>query len=603
MTASSSPEGAPSGSPVPHAAGASQRPGASGDSPEGHDIARRLLVIAAIRVAVVTLSLGALVALWQLDPPERAVEVRTWDYLLVAATYALSLGYTVALRYPQLVQPLAHAQVVLDSVIVSALVAMTGGVESIFSFAYVFVVLGASTTLYRRGALLATLTSCLMYGTILGLQIERGLDLLPPVETAKAVLSFFMQCVGTSLAGILSSALSEQARATRRRLREKQSEFQRLEELHAAILRSLPAGLLTVDRDGLVRYANDAALQILRLDRGALEGQRLAAVVPAMRSGLERKRSASSVLPERLRERFEEPFRRPDGTQIRLGFSFAPLFADTGPSTLVVFQDVTDIVRLKEAVERSERLATVGKFAAGLAHEVRNPLSAICASVDVLKATLRPTEPMQRLMNNVVTEAERLDQLISSFLAFARPRRLSVRLTELGPVVSSVVEIFRHQTQPKSIRLTTRIEPGVSAVIDDDMVRQVVWNLLRNSAEAMEKGGGDLMVEVLDDPNGPALVVRDTGPGIPPEVLRRVFDPFFTTKERGSGLGLAITHSVVEAHGGKLSIDSRAGVGTEVQVRFRSQLDTADLAMQQDNGEEPSIPGGTTDELDFLVAG
>jgi two-component system sensor histidine kinase PilS (NtrC family) len=603
VTASSSPDRVPPGTPAPPGSSSSLRPGPSSESPEGRDIARRLLVIAAIRVAVVTLSLGALVALWQLEPPDRVAEVRTWDYLLVAATYGLSLGYTVALRYPQLVQPLAYAQVVLDAVIVSALVATTGGVESIFSFAYVFVVLGASTTLYRRGALLATLTSCLMYGTILGLQIERGLELLPPVETAKGVLSFFMQCVGTSLAGILSSALSEQARTTRRRLREKQSEFQRLEELHAAILRSLPAGLLTVDSDGLVRYANDAALAILRVDRRALEGQQLAAVVPAMRSGLERKRSASSVLPERLRERFEEPFRRHDGTQIRLGFSFAPLFADTGPSTLVVFQDVTDVVRLKEAVERSERLATVGKFAAGLAHEVRNPLAAICASVDVLKATLAPPEPMQRLMNNVVIEAERLDQLITSFLAFARPRRLSVRLAELGPVVSSVVEIFRNQTQPKAIRLTTRIEAGVTAVIDDDMVRQVVWNLLRNAAEAMEKRGGDLMVEVFRDRDGPALVVRDTGPGIPPEVLKRVFDPFFTTKERGSGLGLAITHSVVEAHGGKLSIESRAGVGTEVQVRFRSEIDTADLAIQQSTGEEASFPGGTTDELDILVAG
>jgi two-component system sensor histidine kinase PilS (NtrC family) len=540
------------------------RPHAPGELAE---LPRKLLAITAIRVAVVTLTLGALFALAQVQPPREQADVGGWEYALIAATYGASLLHVLGLRHGAAVLPLAHAQPVIDALIVSVLVVMTGGIESLFTFAYVFVVLGASITLYRRGALVATLAVFLTFGTVVLLQVDRALPVMPRVEAGKAVLSFALQIVGASMAGLLSSALSEKARSTGRRLIAQESELRRLEEVHAAILRSLPAGILTVDRDGRVSFANDAALGILRLARSAVEGATLEALVPAVAAAMTPQAGASG-LPERVR--FEEAHRPPEGGEIRLGFSFAPLSAGAGheASTLVVFQDVTDLVRLKDAVARSERLATVGRFAAGLAHEVRNPLAAICASIDVLGGALELPDGMRRLMDNVVREAERLDKLVGDFLALARPPALSLRPMELGPLVGGVLEVFRPDAAGRGIAVEARLEAGVWAPLDGDLVRQVLWNLLRNAAEALEPRGGVVAVSARVEGDLAVLEVRDDGPGMPPEVLERVFEPFFTTRARGSGLGLAITHAIAEAHGGKVSLESRPGAGTVVTLRF-----------------------------------
>lgn len=560
------------------------------------ELARKLLAVAAIRVAVVTLSLGALFISAQLNLPSNGAETQSWEYGLIGVTYALSLLFVLFLRYRILVPALAWAQVAIDASIVSVLVLMTGGVESIFAVAYVFTVLGASITLFRRGAVAAAITTFLMFGTVLVLQLDRTLAILPPVQFGNAVFSFFMHSVGMALVALLSSTLSEKARLTGRLLEEKESTLERLEELHAAILRSLPAGLMTVGGDGSVRYANDSALGILRRSADQVIGRPLGEVVPVMGALWEKRRSSN--LPEKARERFEGEHRLPDGDTSRLGYSFATLAQiGSGVGTLVVFQDVTEIVRLEEAVERAERLATVGKFAAGLAHEVRNPLAAMCASIHVLETSLQPPEPMRRLMENVVKEAERLNSLIGDFLAFARPRSLSLRSTELGALVGSVLDVFEHDALMRGRRVHRSLPPGVMAAVDQDLLRQVVWNLVRNAAEATAQHG-EVFVILRSQESGAVLEVRDTGPGMSSERQQRIFDPFFTTKERGSGLGLPISHSIVEAHGAELTLTSKEGEGTRVSIQFRPDLHSLDLEM--DVGSEGRAHRGTSDTLELL---
>lgn len=530
---------------------------------ETTELSRKMLVVAAIRVAAVTLTLGALVA-FGLVP---ASPGRTWQYVLIGAVYALSLGYVFVLRRRPLVVPLAYVQVVFDSVIVSLVVLMTGGIESIFSFAYMIVAVEGAILLYRRGAVTALVSDFLMYGTILLVQIDHNWTMMPEVVFGPAIFSFFMHQAGTAAVAFLSSTLAEKAQVSGRRLAEKQSDLEQLEELHAAILRSLPAGLMTVDGDGIVRFANEAAMGILRLPPAKLVGGPLQEISSTMHNAWERRRV--SYVGGKNRERYEDSYRRHDGSEIRIGFSFAPLSIGRSTGSIIVFQDVTDIVRLKEAVERAERLATVGKFAAGLAHEVRNPLAAMCASIDVLKVSLSPPESMQRLMTNVVREAERLNGLISDFLLFARPRDLNLRTTDLSVLAQSVLDVFRNDALMQGQRVEGRIAPGVSAELDGDLVRQVLWNLVKNAAEAMaKKPGGTLTVQVTAGVDGARVLISDTGQGIPSSQLERIFEPFFTTKERGSGLGLAISHSIMEAHGGQMRIDSREGVGTEVHLLF-----------------------------------
>lgn len=560
------------------------------------ELAPKLLAIAVVRVIVVTLALGGLFFVSWLEPSERPLNVAAWHYALIGSVYALSLVYGALLRVQRLILPLVYAQAALDVLVVSALVLMTGGVESVFAFAYVFAVLGASFTLYWQGGLISAGTAVLLFGIILMVQLEGGVQVLPRVETGAALLSYFVHSLGVGLVAVLASALAQRARATRQELAEKASDLEQLEQLHGAILRSLPAGLMTIDGQGSVRYANEAAFGILKLDTAGLLGQPLKEISPEIFDSWQL--AESKDFSER--ERFETAHQRSDKSSIRLGFSFAPLSMSQGglQGSIIVFQDVTGIMRLKEAVERAERLATVGKFAAGLAHEVRNPLASMCASIDVLKVHLDVPPAMERLMVNVGKEADRLNRLIGDFLAFSRPRKLELLETDLGDLVLGVLSMFENDDLMKRCQIDKKLDLGVRAVVDEDLVRQVVWNLVKNAGEAMAPEGGALHIEATMKDRQPVIIVRDSGPGVPADMFERVFDPFYTTKKGGSGLGLAISHSIMEAHGGRMSLDSRYAEGTEVTLRFRSDLESITVVVPQNTN--PGQLEQTTDEIELL---
>ncbi len=532
-------------------------------SASSDDLARSLAVIAALRIAFVTVSLGAVFALGDAVEQPNITQKST----LIAVAYLVSLLFALALRWNASTITLAYAQVVVDALLVTSLVLTTGGIDSVFTFTYVFVVIGAATTLARRGAALAAAACLLLIGTMAVLQVDGSIHDIPKPDPGRAALSVFTYIISLSLVAALAGTLAENVRAAGKRLAERESDLLRLEELHAAILRSLPAGLMTLDPAGGVRYANEAAFSILELDADGLVGRRVDDAVPAVgRAFRSLNDSGRSPNP---RERYEGTFMRTQGGPIRLGFSFAPLGDDSAAlGSIVVFQDVTEIVRLKEAFERADRLATIGKLAAGLAHEVRNPLSSMCASIDVLKVNLEPPEPMRRLMDNVVREGERLNGLITDFLTFARPREVNLRPTDLSVLAEDAAQMFGHDPELSKASIELKLTPGVLSSVDADLVRQVLWNLVRNAVQALEGKGNTVTLTTRMRDGLPEIVVSDNGAGMAPEVLRRIFDPFFTTKDRGTGLGLPIAHSIIEAHGGTILVSSALGVGTEFVLRL-----------------------------------
>jgi two-component system, NtrC family, sensor histidine kinase PilS len=555
---------------------------------ESADLARKLAIVAFLRVVVVTISLGALF-LFVVPSSDFA----SWHVSLIVVSYALSIVYALILRYRRAVLALAYAQIVLDTGLVTVLVALTQGIESVFGFVYVFTVLGAGITLYRRGAIVAAICYLFMFGTIVLMQVDSEINLLPHVDFGPAIFSLFMYSVGIALVAGLSSTLAEKLLITGRRLAERESDYEELEELHAAILRSLPAGLMTIDAEVVIRYANEAALAILALQADEVVNKPLEAVVSMMAVRHKSARSLSSVA---TRERFEETFHRRDGKTIRLGFSFAPL-GSGGTGSIVVFQDVTEIMRLKDAYERAERLATVGKLAAGLAHEVRNPLAAMCASIEVIKNALAPPESMKRLMNNVVSEADRLNGLITEFLEFARPREPQRQPADVSQLVAGVIEVLKNDRILASTKLDVRLEEKLFASIDSAQMRQVIWNVAKNAAESMiGRSDATLSISTRRSRRSVDVIIRDTGPGISPDQLKRVFDPFFTTKDRGSGLGLAISHSIVQAHGGRILLDSKPGQGTEVTIALEPASSEAGSS-----AIEPTVD--TSADLELLGAG
>ena len=254
---------------------------------------------------------------------------------------------------------------------------------------------------------------------------------------------------------------------------------------------------------------------------------------------------------------------------------------------VVIFQDVTQVVEMERELRRSERLAAIGQLSASIAHEVRNPLAAISGSIQVLEKrtpALANDPEAGRLMEIVLRETDRLNALITDFLQYARPAPRRVSEIALGDAVDGILRMFE-SVRPASVSVASRVEPGLALRADPEQLRQVLWNLVLNAAQAMEKGGRlEIRATRADGPPQEALpgrrneeqaqqdwveiAVVDEGIGIPMDALDRIFDPFFTTKRGGSGLGLATVHRIVEQHGGSIRVESTSGIGTTVRVRL-----------------------------------
>jgi two-component system sensor histidine kinase PilS (NtrC family) len=227
---------------------------------------------------------------------------------------------------------------------------------------------------------------------------------------------------------------------------------------------------------------------------------------------------------------------------------------------------------MEQTVKLSERLAAVGGLAAGVAHELRNPLASISGSIELLKNVKGLGAEDQSLMDIVIREVDRLNGLVTELVDFARPREPLALKTDLAALLGETVRVFRQDRTKPGISVAFTLPPGgLEVSVDPDQIRQVVWNLLRNAAEAMPDGG-EIKVELSRQPDGVEVAVADSGVGIAPPDLERIFEPFFTTKTRGTGLGLALVHRIVTEHGGALAVDSQIGRGTRVSFRLANGI-------------------------------
>jgi two-component system, NtrC family, sensor histidine kinase PilS len=325
-------------------------------------------------------------------------------------------------------------------------------------------------------------------------------------------------------------------------------------------VQSVTSGLLTIDADGRVTFLNRAGEQMLGVSWRDLMGGRAESWLGAFH--IDTARGETDVV-------------RADQTRLRLGYSTFPLLGRQGTSfgTAVIFQDLTQLRAMEERVARSERLADLGKLAAGLAHELRNPLASMMGSVELLRGALLGPED-HRLLDIVLREGGRLEHLVTEFLAFARPAPPRRGRFDLATVVAEALEAFHHDPAAEGVELRRELEPA-PATGDPDQVRQVLWNLLLNAAQALpaRPGPGQARGKVrvacrpLAD-GGSELVVEDDGSGIAPADQALLFTPFFTTKPEGTGLGLATVHRIVDAHGGSLTVDSTPGEGARFTVRL-----------------------------------
>jgi two-component system sensor histidine kinase PilS (NtrC family) len=501
---------------------------------------RKLVWLNLFRVIAVTVLLGGTAVVTYELWAEGKEPTLAPLYGVVIATYAASMALSFALRLRVRPSAVAWAQVGVDVGLAAALVAVTGRAESVFVFMFLLAVVNAAIVLFRRGAVVAA---------ALGLAGYLLVTLALPGSHLLRIPTVFVHGSAFFLVAALASYLAEQLRATGERLAERESDLAAITGLHESIVQSMTSGLVTLDGRGTVTYLNPAGEHMAGVTLAAARGRPAAGFIPAF---------------EQTTGRGEVEHVTPRGERLLLGYSTFPLVgADAAPlGTAIIFQDLTRLRAMEEAVRRSARLADLGGVAAGLAHELRNPLASISGAVELLRSGAPVAEDDRRLMDIVLKEADRLNELVTGFLQFARPAPPKRTRVDLASVLDETLSVFTHDPAAARLRLERDLH-AASVDCDAGQMRQVLWNLLLNSAQALtdvrrgDGRSGRILVGCAPSSNGGATFsVEDDGPGIAPAERERVFLPFHTTKERGTGLGLATVHRIVDAHGGQVIVSS-----------------------------------------------
>jgi two-component system sensor histidine kinase HydH len=260
---------------------------------------------------------------------------------------------------------------------------------------------------------------------------------------------------------------------------------------------------------------------------------------------------------------------------------------DIPQGSVILFRDLTELRQLKAEIARSQRLASIGSLAAGVAHEIRNPLSSIKGFATYFREKLRGSPEDTRTADIMIQEVERLNRVVRQLLDLSRPMEMKKVPTSVGSLIEHTLKLTELQARKKGVSIKTDIAPGTTdAVVDPDRIKQALLNLCLNALEAMKAGGILTLTLRRQDERTLRIGISDTGPGISREEIDRIFDPFYTTKTSGTGLGLAIVHRIVEAHGGEIRVTSEPGGGTT----FTILLPTGDLTLP---GKPGTATGGT----------
>ncbi len=536
-------------------------------------VRHKLLWLIGGRAGVITMLLGSAILIQFKSPGALPIDP---FFFLIGLTYGLTAFWAATLRYVDRHPWLIDVQVACDALVVSAMVHLTGGVASYFSSLYTLPIIAASTVQSWRGGLMVSALSCLIYvGLVIaqyaGMVLPFGMapETLPPMRVA--IYTVGLNVFGFLAVAALSGYLAEGLRRTGEQLEETSTQLADLQAFNQHVIDSLQSGLTTCDMTGRVLTFNRAGESITGMTAAEALGQSMMAVLqlPSPYVGLFNREDGRPVLP-----RLEYGYTRADGRQIELGISAAPLVTPSGNSGfLFTFQDVTEARKQDREARVQQRLAAVGEMAAGIAHEIRNPLASMAGSIQILRDELPLTPEQSQLMDIVLRESERLNDTIRSFLAYARPQRAALADTDVGRVLTDTATLLENNAELVDGHSIVVDAPQERVIYraDEAQVRQIVWNLATNGLRAMPNGGV-LRLSVhrhektAKEPEHVVIGVRDDGVGIAPEEIDGIFQPFRGTFTKGTGLGLSIVHRIASDYGGEVRVSSNKGMGTTVEV-------------------------------------
>jgi two-component system sensor histidine kinase PilS (NtrC family) len=532
------------------------------------------------RILLVTLFLVSTLIL-KIQAP---VSIEEWVFprllLLLLAAYLFSLvSLVISWLNAKLTHSLAYFQIIWDLLFVTALLVVTGGISSPFSFLYLLSVINASVLLARREALYTASLCGILYGALLDFQFY---GLLAPLGLSQSQASqygagyifytIFINIAGYYLAAFLTGYLAERALRSELALEEKSVDFDELTRLHSAIVTSMNSGLMTLDPDRKIKVFNACAELLTGFAQAEVYDRRLEEILPEFLPviGALHVRAEITLASRRASPRI-------------LGCAATTLSDREGRDTGIIinFQDVTELKQMEAELKRADRLAAVGELSARIAHEIRNPLASISGSVQLIAQDCAIRGEERQLFDIVIKETERLNGLISEFLAYARPHPPQLVAVPLCRMIDDLKILMRSDKRFERITIRQEFAGSLLVRVDVDQFTQVFWNIFANAADAMPEGGEisvgmERLAGVGNESGGASwdeIAISDTGTGMSTHELASIFEPFFTTKRGGTGLGLATVYRIVEGHGGHVRVESTAGQGT----RFLIYLPREDL--------------------------
>jgi len=543
--------------------------------------------------------------LWWLIVGRAAVTVLL---LLIGAFWARGTFGTIAVKSLEAIKPLllaiasltavysavrllwknylfqARLQFFTDVLLVTWLVWITGAVRSPYTALYIVVISVASWFIGPRGALITAIGSAAAFNAcallLLNGVVPHG-GLVTEESLATVIQSMGLADVSFLVVGLLAANLAERQLTSDVQLAEATRTLADLRLLHERIVESIRSGLITTDLQGRIFTFNAAAEEITGYEATDVRGRNASMFFGDMTRQIADSMAAAAEAT--VSPRFEVDSLTRSGFMLHLGYSIAPLFAESGETSglVITFQDLTDVRVMEETARRQDRLAAVGRMAASIAHEIRNPLAAMRGSIQMLRSEMERDSDHTQLMEIILRESDRLNKIVTDYLNYARPRAAEMHEVDVCALINETLRLLRNSPELlDGHRLTEELPDGPLMVKGDpEQLKQVCWNVARNALQAMPDGGEFLVTAQRTDANRVQIGFQDSGEGMTPEQVERLFEPF-TSTTGGTGLGLSIVYQIIRDHSGTINVRSRRGKGTSISVELPAAGQKSELRNQ-----------------------